>query len=278
MRHWVSTASVSKTSLAVMCSSFSAPSICHFFSHLTSLLPFFPSAQGPQREWDVGCMVIESVLIGLQRGLREANESQGIRAAPLTASLIPHSAGKHKRSTTRGIRKRRNITFFQITQAHRVLISAISSDLRPRKSFLQHWLFHLTDWVHHLSVADCHISLRCHHWRLSCHVGVPGQRGTDVEMSAEEEGVIALSARRRCAHAEPSCPSPPIYLRWTRGFKKEIVLTGEEERQGSLSCDIVISSLCIMHLKLDTFITFPCDNQGLSSFGDCCLFPAFNHW
>lgn len=70
-------------------------------------------------------------------------------------------------------------------------ISAISSDW---KSFLQHWLYHLTDWLHHLSGADCHISLRCHRWRLSCHVGVPGQRGTDVDVFAKEEEVIALSA------------------------------------------------------------------------------------
>ncbi len=100
-----------------------------------------------------------------------------------------------------------------------VLLSAISSDWRARMSFFQHWLYHLTDWVHHLSRPDCHISLRCHHWRLSCHVGLLGERGTDVEMFAQEEGVIALSACCRRAHAEPSCSPPQSYLRWRPGFE-----------------------------------------------------------
>lgn len=127
--------------------------------------------------------------------------------------------GNNPGSTTEGSNKGKNITFVNsISTSQHVLFSAISTDCRPGKSFLQHWLYHLTDWVHHLSRPDCHISLRCRYWRLSCLVSVPGKGGTDVEMFAKEEGVIALSAGHHCAHAElPSSSPHPLYLQW--GFE-----------------------------------------------------------
>lgn len=162
---------------------------------------FFPSAEQPQREWDVGCMVIESVLIGLQRGLQEANGSRGIRAVPQTASLSSHFLQENILAVLLGFRKGRNVTFWDsISTSWHVLFPVISFDCRPRKGFLQHWLYHLTDWVHHLSGPDCHISPRCRHWRLRSHVSAPGEGGTDVEVFAKEEGVIALSACRLWAH------------------------------------------------------------------------------
>lgn len=73
---------------------------------------FFPSAEQPQREWDVGCMVIESVLIGLQRGLQEANGGRGIRAVPQTASLSSHFLQENILAVLLGFRKGRNVTFW----------------------------------------------------------------------------------------------------------------------------------------------------------------------
>lgn len=141
-------------------------------------------------------------------GARGSEQQHGLRRSS-------RSAGKHPHSTTKGIRKGRNITVLDnISTSQHVLFCAISSDCRPRKGFLQHGLYHLTDWVHHLSGPDCHISLRCHHWRLSCHVSVPGEGGTDVKMFAKEEGVIALSACHHYVHTEFSCsPSSPYLQR-----------------------------------------------------------------
>lgn len=116
--------------------------------------------------------------------------------------------------------------------------------------FLQHWMCHLTDGVHYLSRADCavHISLRLisfpisDDWWLISHVGVPGERATDVDMFAKEEGVISrVSMLSLCSCWNLLFFSSTLPAR-KRGLKTQVMLTGEVESQGwtFFRCNVIV--------------------------------------
>lgn len=209
-------------------------SICHWVSHLAFLLPPSFQQRGQQREWDVGCMVIELVLIGLQRGLWEPGNGSSNTDCVSHTTFCRKTSMQHSERFSKKTNKKKTKSehyggcwffFFSFGKCKHTLAHFVLCCLLRWEAFLQHWLDHLSDWVHHLSRPDCHISLWCCLWRLSCHVSVLGERGTDVEIFAKEEAVIALSACRHCAHTQLSYAPSPATLPTERYFKiKESVV------------------------------------------------------
>lgn len=143
-----------------------------------SLFPLAPGegeggrGREPRRERDVGCMVIESVSIGLQRGLREADES---------------------RSGTGGFGKGRNTSTARLSCTH--LLPPASPCCRG-KSFLWRRLYQLTDWVHLTAMSPL-------------EAGLPCRRARPREEARAGRGYCACICT--CEPPPPPCSSPPCY-------------------------------------------------------------------
>lgn len=169
-------------------------SIRHFSSHLAS----FPPAQGAtawMRCWVHGnCVGIDWTAEWPTRSQWEPEDQSS------TTNYVSntHSAGNAlqlQASENRG-------TLHKHVIAH--LVFFVSSDCRSWKSFVQHWLYSLTGWVQHQNRAVIfHCDVTAGDWAaISVYLSL---RGTEMEMFAKEEGVIASSAHHCCAHAELSC-------------------------------------------------------------------------
>lgn len=144
--HWILTLCSWETSRAVMCSSFSNPSICHFFAHLPFLLPSGTEGNSAwMRCWVHGnWVVIDWTAAWPMRGQWELEDQSSN-----TASLIPNSAGKLKCSAARVI--------FILYNTYMLRLRKISSCTDD----------HLMDPACDLSEVVSHILLWCHHWKLS---------------------------------------------------------------------------------------------------------------
>lgn len=229
--HFISTAPAVRPSLPVPCSSHLHLSLS--LSPCFSPSPFLP-AEGPtawMRCWVHGNWVSIDWTAAWPMGAREWEQQHRLR---LSYHILQENIHAAQRKVQQKNKQKKNkirtlwgllVFFFSFGKCKHTLAHFVLCCLLRWEAFLQHWLDHLSDWVHHLSRPDCHISLWCCLWRLSCHVSVLGERGTDVEIFAKEEAVIALSACRHCAHTQLSYAPSPATLPTERYFKiKESVV------------------------------------------------------
>lgn len=151
-----------------------------------------------------------------------------------TDCVSPHSAGKHKRSTTWGIRKWRNITILDnIRTSEQILFFCLllALTLGPgRASFSIGciiWLTRCIIWAELTVIFRCHVTT--------------GERPAMSVCFAGEELMWKCLLRRKgllpCQHAtivhmlNPLVLSPPLCVRERWGFEnpKKVMLTGKEE-------------------------------------------------